>query len=258
MEFRQVLQILGSHFGKQGFKTRDIPPSVIRRSITESEKFKEDSTMLSEVSTKLISNELRRLYVMGFLKRERIKRECETKSGKTCFRGYEYVYTISRQGWKYLEFLNNPERQDNESFVSSADRISLYIMTKIFPEDAWLLAWDVGKTVAENPDLENALAIGMQLELMKGLPRARWETAWDLWKVTNLKGSKRRFSKGEGIDKALMKGAIRKLKKKNEELQKVIEELSEEKTRFIERNKRLVAGSKKMGEYLQALLRRPF
>jgi len=56
MEFRQVLQILGSNFGKQGFKTRDIPPSVIRRSITESEKFKEDSTMLSEVSAKLISN----------------------------------------------------------------------------------------------------------------------------------------------------------------------------------------------------------
>ena len=224
MEFRQVLQILGSDLGKQGFKARDIPPSMIRRSITESEGFKEDQTMLPEVSTKLISNELRRLYSMRFLKRERIKRECKTKSGKTCFRGYEYVYTISRQGWKYLEFLKNPERQDNESFVSLADRISLYIMTKIFPEDAWLLAWDVGKTAAENTDLENVLAIGMQLELMKGLPRDRWETAWDLWKVTNLKGSKRRFSKGEGIDKALMRGAIRKLKKKNEELQKVIEE----------------------------------
>lgn len=246
-------------------KTRDIPPSVIRRSITESERFTEDSTMRSEVSKKSISNELRRLYVMGFLKRERIKRECETKSGKTCFRGYEYVYSISRQGWKYLDFLNNPERQDNESFVSSADRMALYIMAKIFPEDAWLLAWDVGKTAAENPDPENALAIGMQLELMKGLPRARWETAWDLWKEMNLKGSKRRFSKGEGIDKALMRGAIRELKKKNEELQKVVEEhqkviigLFGEKTRLIKENKRLVAGSKKMGEHLQALLQRPF
>jgi len=96
MEFRQVLQILGLHFGKQGFKARDISPSVIRRSITESEKFKEDP-MRSKVSTKSISNELRRLYLMGFLKRKRIKRECETKSGKTCFRGYEYVYTISRR-----------------------------------------------------------------------------------------------------------------------------------------------------------------
>ena len=91
MEFRQVLQILGSHFGKQGFKTRAVPPSVIRRSITESERFTEDQTMLSKVSTKSISNEHRRLYVMGFLKRERIKRECETKSGKTCSRGYEIV-----------------------------------------------------------------------------------------------------------------------------------------------------------------------
>ena len=56
MEFRQVLQIRRSNFGKQWFKTRAVLPSVIRRSITESEKFKEDPTMLSEVSTKLISN----------------------------------------------------------------------------------------------------------------------------------------------------------------------------------------------------------
>jgi len=42
--------------------------------------------MLSKVSTKSISNELRRFYVMGFLKRERIKRECKTKSGKTCYK----------------------------------------------------------------------------------------------------------------------------------------------------------------------------
>jgi len=215
---------------------------VISSPITESEKFKEDSTMLSEVSTKLISNELGRLYGMGFLKRKRIKRECETKSGKTCFRGYEYVYTISRQGWKYLEFLNNPERQDNEFFVSFVDSMALDFITKNYPEDAWWLVWDVCKTLAENPDPENVLAIGMQLKLMEELPRARWETAWDLWKVTNLKGTKRRFSKREGVDKALMRGAIRKLKEKNEEL-------SEENARLIEENKRLEAGSKVMGEY---------
>jgi len=193
--------------------------------------------MLSEVSTKLISNELRRLYVMGFLKRKRIKRECETKSGKTCFRGYEYVYTISRQGWKYLEFLNNPERQDNEFFVSSAYSMALDSITKKFPEDEWWLRWDVYKTLAENPDPENALAIGMQVKLMMKLPRDRWETEWNLWKEMNLKGTKRRFSKREGIiDKALMMGAIRKLKKKNEELE---------------------AGLKMRDEYLQALLWRP-
>ncbi|MBK5191517.1 MAG: hypothetical protein JJE19_08500 [Methanosarcinales archaeon] len=52
----------------------------------------------------------------------------------------------------------------------------------------------------------------------------------------NIKGVKRRFSKREGVDKALMWGAIRKLKKKNEELE---------------------AGLKMRDEYLQALLWMP-
>jgi hypothetical protein len=262
MEFRQVLQILGSNFGKQGFKARDISHSVIISPITESERFKEDPTMLSKVSTKSISNELRRLYLMGFLKRKRIKRECETKSGKTCFRGYEYVYSISRQGWKYLDYLKNPERQDNESFVSFVDRMALDFITEKFPEDEWWLRWDVGKTAAENPDPEKVLAVGMQWKLMMKLPRARWETAWNLWKEMNLKGINRRFSKREGIDKALMMGGIRKLKKNNEERKKVIEEhqkviiwLFGEKERLIKENKALEAGSKWMGEYLQELLR---
>jgi len=127
--------------------------------------------------------------------------------------------------------------------VSFVDRISLYLMTKIFPEDAWWLAWDVGKTAAEISNPEKALAVSMQF------PRDRWETAWDLWKEMNLKGSKRRFSKREGIDKALMMDAIRKLKKKNEEI-------SEENARLIEENKRLVAGL--LAEHLQASLQRPF
>ena len=71
---------------------------------------------------------------------------------------------------------------------------------------------------------------------MMQLPRARWETAWNLWEEMNLKGVKRRFSKREGVDKALMWGAIRKLKKKNEELE---------------------AGLKMRDEYLQALLWMP-
>ena len=61
-----------------------------------------------------------------------------------------------------------------------------------------------------------------------------------------------------------MMGGIRKLKKKNEELQKVIEVhqkvligLLWEKTRLIKENKALEAGSKWMGEYLQASLQRP-
>jgi len=160
-------------------------------------------------------------------------------------------------GWNYLEFLKNPERRDDESFLSLADSMALDDITENFPEDAWWLAWDVGKTAAENPDPEKALAIGIQLELMQEHPRDRWEKEWNLWKEMNIKSSKRRFSKREGIDKALVWGAIRGLKEKNKELQKVIKELSEEKARLIKENKALEAGSKWMGEHLQANLRRP-
>ncbi|WP_449462591.1 hypothetical protein PQ610_00585 [Tardisphaera miroshnichenkoae] len=47
-----------------------------------------------------ISNDLRRLYGMGFLTRKRTKRK--TKSGN---KGYCYVYRLSHQGLSYLDYM---------------------------------------------------------------------------------------------------------------------------------------------------------
>jgi hypothetical protein len=83
---------------------------------------------------KMMSNDLRRLYTMGLLKRRRVKRECKTKSGKTCFRGYEYKYVISNQGKSYLEYLINPEAQrraDDEDFMDFAVKA---FMERKYPE----------------------------------------------------------------------------------------------------------------------------
>jgi hypothetical protein len=48
---------------------------------------------------------------MSFLKRRRVKRKVTTASGKTCNRGYCYIYQISNQGYKYLKYLGEPKRQ---------------------------------------------------------------------------------------------------------------------------------------------------
>ncbi len=74
------------------------------------------SVFLPRFKIKLISNDLRRLYAMGFLKRRRVKRKCKTKKGKICFRGYEYRYSISSQGWKYLEYLVKGKREDETRY----------------------------------------------------------------------------------------------------------------------------------------------
>ena len=54
---------------------------------------------------KEVSNDFRRLHQMGFLRRKRVKRRCLSKTGKYCYKGYEYIYTFSVQGRSYLEWM---------------------------------------------------------------------------------------------------------------------------------------------------------
>jgi len=53
---------------------------------------------------KLVSNDLRRLYRMGFLKRKRVKRSCIGRRG-FINRGFQYRYSFSRHGSSYVEWL---------------------------------------------------------------------------------------------------------------------------------------------------------
>jgi len=52
-----------------------------------------------------VSKDLRRLHWMGFLKRTRLKRECLSKNGKLCYKGYQYEYYLSNQGLKYARWM---------------------------------------------------------------------------------------------------------------------------------------------------------
>jgi len=57
-----------------------------------------------DLRKKLVSNDLRRLYRMGFLKRRRVKRSCFGRRG-FCNRGFGYMYSFSRHGLSYVEWL---------------------------------------------------------------------------------------------------------------------------------------------------------
>jgi len=50
-----------------------------------------------------LTADLTRLHSMQFLKRRKVKRHVIIK-GKLVVRGYEYVYSITRQGWGYLHY----------------------------------------------------------------------------------------------------------------------------------------------------------
>lgn len=59
-------------------------------------------------SPKRISNDLNRLYRMQLLKRKRIKRTVTTRTGKSCKRGFRYVYSMTKQGISYSHYLETP------------------------------------------------------------------------------------------------------------------------------------------------------
>jgi len=56
-------------------------------------------------SKKVVSNEMAKLYRMGFLSRKPKPRKVRTKSGKVANRGIEYVYSLTKQGMKYYNYL---------------------------------------------------------------------------------------------------------------------------------------------------------
>jgi predicted transcriptional regulator len=79
---------------------------------------------------KEVSNSLRRLHKMGFLRRESVKRHCLTSKGTVCFKGFQYKYELSKQGASYVRWLR--ERKSVE------DTMHLILMSKVYshlPED---------------------------------------------------------------------------------------------------------------------------
>jgi hypothetical protein len=71
--------------------------------------------LVSKYTPKRISNDLDRLYKMGFLGARRVKRPVTTKKGTTCYRGYKYNYYVTVQGKRYYNYLLNPAESTQRS-----------------------------------------------------------------------------------------------------------------------------------------------
>ena len=65
------------------------------------------SPSTERVLMKRTSDQLARLYRMGFLSRRRVRRICSTARGRRCYRGFMYLYRINKQGQDYLTYRKN-------------------------------------------------------------------------------------------------------------------------------------------------------
>ncbi len=70
-----------------------------------------------KMPVKKASNRLRRLHQMGFLKRKRIKRVCISKTMKPCFKGFMYLYSVSKQGLSYIEWREKKKPLEDYAYI---------------------------------------------------------------------------------------------------------------------------------------------
>jgi hypothetical protein len=73
------------------------------------------------------SNDLRRLSRMGFLTRSRRQRRCLTPTGKLCNRGFEYKYTLSSQGTKYVRWLEEWKAFEDFAYAKLTSEVLSYL-----------------------------------------------------------------------------------------------------------------------------------
>ena len=104
LDFRTLLRILAEIYGTGEFDTRTVSEDLALYFFRKVEDPGMLLRYLQRVQPKLVSNDLRRLYTMGFLRRRKVPRECSGRGRKfNC--GFKYMYQINKQGWRYLEYL---------------------------------------------------------------------------------------------------------------------------------------------------------
>ena len=110
LDFKFLLAFLAWRYGSEEFDTQTVAKDLktLLYGVIDDPKLEE------RLRPKLISNDLRRLYTMGFLRRRKVDRECVNKRGKRYNCGYKYMYQINNQGWKYLKILlKNAKSEDD-------------------------------------------------------------------------------------------------------------------------------------------------
>src|SRR3989442_12513054 len=141
MEFRTLLSQLENAFNTASFSAKSVT-NVLIPGINSTNDSIPIGQKTYRRSVKTFSNELGRLYSMGFLCRSRVKRKVETRSGKKCNRGFEYLYKVSAQGHSYSKYMTtNPtlvSKRDHESVVDTL--LIHYLENKVLPDNQAQLA----------------------------------------------------------------------------------------------------------------------
>jgi len=181
----------------------------------------------------MISNDLRRLYAMGFLKKRKVKRKCRTKNGKTCYRGYEYKYSLSSQGLKYLAYMARGGEEEGE-LEGLEDLIIKIILEKKAPEEARDALWEFYQTQLKEKEGFRRFSTST---------RAFWEKALEcvteIFRDRKIKSLEDRVKVLGEINKELRE-KIEQLEREKAEYKMVIKELSRMLTRMMEATDRLL------------------
>lgn len=110
MEYKNALKLVSIHARNGSFHANGLSEELLTQ-LTIRANLDDYSLFAKMYSIKRISGDLDRLYRMGFLKRKRTKRIIFVKNRPPITRGFCYLYSISAQGSKYLEFLSKPKTQ---------------------------------------------------------------------------------------------------------------------------------------------------
>jgi DNA-binding MarR family transcriptional regulator len=86
-----------------------------------------DLASLLRKSVKEVSNDLRRLYRMGFLRRKRTKRFCLSRKGEPCYKGREYIYSFSEQGRRYMVWMKDQRPIEDLAQIKLGEEILSYL-----------------------------------------------------------------------------------------------------------------------------------
>jgi len=76
---------------------------------------------------KRASNDLRRLWRMGFLRRTSVKRSCLTRGGRLCIKGFEYRYYLSSQGMGYVKWLQGGKITEDIAYAELTSEVLSYL-----------------------------------------------------------------------------------------------------------------------------------
>lgn len=189
MDYKFALKLLSIDGPSGSFNARGLSDTLLaalrdRASI-------EDSSLLSRMfSTKRISGDLDRLYRMGFLKRKRIKRIVNRINSPSIARGFTYVYTISKQGWQYLQYMSNPKLNEQVDPSEWLLRDIADHMHKTYPE--WIANFmekDLFKSHHEDSGRYNRFPSKTNTELSEALAQCRRSLARKEREIESLRKS---------------------------------------------------------------------